>query len=81
MTGDAAGNVAQSSDVLFGSMYGKLTGTHGSDILVATPDATLTGGYGSDLFVFDANSGRATIADFRAGTDDIQISHATVDTW
>lgn len=80
-TGDAAGNVAQSNDMLFGSMYGKLTGTSGSDILVATPGATLTGGYGSDLFVFEADWGKATIADFRAGADDIRISHATVDTW
>jgi hypothetical protein len=71
---DAAGNIASSDGAaVIREAAGWVNGTWGDDLLVARPGATLTGGYGDDRFVFDADSGRATIADFRHGSDVIEI--------
>ncbi|HEY8573071.1 Ig-like domain-containing protein [Phenylobacterium sp.] len=78
---DAAGNSATSEATLFGSYFGKLTGTGEDDVLVATPDTTLTGGYGKDLFVFEGAWGKSAVSDFRPGWDKVQVDDALADTW
>lgn len=71
---DAAGNVAASDGAAMIKLAtGTVTGSSGDDFMVARPGATLTGGYGHDHFVFDADSGKATISDFGHAYDVIEI--------
>lgn len=59
-----------------GLAAGKLTGGVGADVLVAGPDDVLTGGWGRDTFVFEFGAGKATVTDFRAGTDVVRLDDA-----
>jgi hypothetical protein len=72
---DAAGNTttAAGTALITRAAAGRLTGGAGDDLLVAGPDDVLTGGAGRDLFVYGQAGGRATVADFRAGTDQVRL--------
>ncbi|WP_020042868.1 calcium-binding protein [Salipiger mucosus] len=53
----------------------RLTGTGGPDTLVAGAGRDrLTGGAGTDVFVFDGAGGRDSVADYRPGSDVIDLS-------
>ena len=53
-----------------------IEGTAGNDIVTSTAAGeTLFGNGGNDTFVFSANFGNDTIADFQAGTNVLQIDH------
>ncbi|HEV2531364.1 Ig-like domain-containing protein [Phenylobacterium sp.] len=51
------------------------TGGAGDDIITAHNGNVLTGAGGHDIFLFGTASGQATIADFQAGVDDIEVDH------
>jgi len=54
----------------------RLLGRGGDDILVAGANGgVLTGGEGADIFVLRPATGALRITDFRAGTDQIDMSH------
>ncbi|MGR3484115.1 MAG: trypsin-like serine protease [Paracoccaceae bacterium] len=59
----------------------RLMGGPGADWLIATTpgSATMSGGTGADTFVFDRDSGRDRITDFRPGTDTIAIRNGAND--
>lgn len=78
---DAAGNTTTTDAMLIKGGTGTLSGTWGDDILKLGAGQTASGGYGHDLFVYDADSGKATISDFARGTDDIQIDHSLASSW
>ena len=53
-----------------------IEGTTGNDTITSTAaNETLFGNGGNDTFVFSANFGNDTIADFHASTDVLQIDH------
>ena len=58
------------------SAFSAVNGTSGDDIFSnAGGDVTIFGRGGHDTFVFNADFGRATIADFDVNNDKIEISH------
>jgi hypothetical protein len=64
---DAAGHVG-STHALFG--------TTGNDVISNTAvNEVLFGNGGTDTFVFGGNVGKATVADFQANNDAVQLSH------
>ncbi|WP_334165075.1 Ig-like domain-containing protein [Phenylobacterium sp.] len=75
---DAAGNTAHTPGVamITNAAVGRLVGGFGADVLVAGPDDVLTGGWGRDTFVFDFGAGKATVTDFRPGSDVIRLDDA-----
>jgi Ca2+-binding RTX toxin-like protein len=65
---DSSGHTG-SSQVVFG--------TTGNDaIMSSAANQILYGNGGSDTFAFSSNIGRATIADFQASNDVVQLSHS-----
>jgi hypothetical protein len=71
---DAAGNTSTSDgSALIKLATGSVYGASGDDLLAVRNGQTVTGGSGHDLFMVDADSGKATIADFYRGVDDIHI--------
>jgi hypothetical protein len=70
---DAAGNTTATDAMLIKGGTGTLAGSWGDDTLKVGAGQTVNGGWGHDLFVYDADSGKATIGDFSRGVDDIRI--------
>jgi hypothetical protein len=84
VTNDASGAYSASSapiTVLIDSRasapvaIGGQTGGAGDDIITAHNGNVLTGAGGHDIFMFGVASGKAAIADFQAGVDDIEVDH------
>jgi hypothetical protein len=51
-----------------------LTGTNGRDVIISTAAKdVLSGGFGADQFVFGPDFGKDSIADFKRGTDKIDL--------
>ena len=76
VSGDAAGNTTASDGAAVISKGVTVYGTSGDDLIDLRGGQTVTGGYGHDLFAYDADSGKATIADFVHGVDKIQVDDA-----